>query len=122
LREEAGLPAHFEPNDARAFDPAAFVVGCIESGARALLLDVRALPPEFFDLSTGMAGELVQKLTNYGLRMAAVVPDPTLHSPRFQDFAREANRGRQLRFVPTREEAIRWLESGGATSARSARS
>jgi len=34
-----------------------------------------------------------------------------IHSLRFQEFLREANRGRQFRFFPTREEAIQWLES-----------
>lgn len=100
-----------EPRGADAFDPGAVVTGCIESGARSLLLDQGALPPEFFDLSTGVAGELVHRLTVYGIRMAAVVPDPSAHSRPFQDFLREANQGRQFRFFATREEAVRWLES-----------
>lgn len=92
-------------------DPLAEVVRCIEQGAHALLFDRGALPPAFFDLSTGVAGELAQKLVNYGLRMAAVVPDLSAHSPHFRDFARESNAGRRLRFFPTRQEAIAWLES-----------
>ncbi len=75
---------------------------------RALLLDHGALPAAFFDLSTGVAGELVHKLVNYW-RMAAVVPDLAAHSQRFGEFAREANQGRQLRFCATREDAIDWL-------------
>jgi hypothetical protein len=92
-------------------DPLAEVVRCIELGAHALLFDRGALPAAFFDLSTGIAGELAQKLVNYGLRMAAVVPDLSVHSLHFRDFAREANAGRQLHFFPTRQEAIAWLES-----------
>jgi hypothetical protein len=45
--------------------------------------------------------------------MAAVLPDPSIHSARFQDFAREANRGRQIRFFATRGEAVAWLEEEG---------
>jgi Domain of unknown function (DUF4180) len=104
-------PAFFEPDGALPIAPVAALVRCIEQGSRALLLDRGALPPAFFDLSTGVAGELGQKLVNYGIRMAAVVPDLAAHSPRFQDFAREANRGRQFRFFATREEAVAWLAS-----------
>ena len=99
----------FEPAAATPFDPWTVATQCIESGSGALLLDVEALPREFFDLSTGVAGELLHRLSIYGVRLAAVVPDPAAHSPAFQDFAREANRGRQLRFFSHRAEAIAWL-------------
>ena len=101
--------AFFEPEGARPVDPVAAVTGCIEHGAHALLLDAGALPPAFFELRSGVAGELVQKLVNYGIRMAAVVPDLGAQSARFQEFAREANAGRQFRFFATRGEAIDWL-------------
>ena len=95
-----------------AFDPAAVVTGCIESGAHQILADRPALPPEFFDLSSGVAGELLHRLSVYGIRMAGVVPDPSVHSQPFQDFLRETNRGTQFRFFPTREAAVQWLEAG----------
>jgi hypothetical protein len=107
------VSAYFElpPQAAGAFDSTAVVAACIESGERNLLLDGGALPPEFFDLSTGVAGALVQKLTLYEIRMAGVVPDPSIHSQSFQDFAREANHGRWFRFFPGREQAVAWLAS-----------
>ena len=103
----------FEPEADIPFDPRELATRCIESGSRALLLDAAAIPPEFFDLSTRVAGELLHRLSIYGVRLAAVVPDPSVHSAAFQDFVREANRGRQLRFLRTREEALSWLASRG---------
>lgn len=97
-----------ESLDAATFDP---VAACIESGADSLLLDQSALSPAFFDLSTGVAGELLHRLSTYRIRMAAVISDPSVYSEPFQDFIREANRGNQFCFVRHREEAIRWLES-----------
>lgn len=97
------------PRTAGAFGPVAAVTACIESGKRCLLLEDGTLPPVFVDLSTGVAGAMVQRLTQYGIRMAAVVPDPSAHSRSFQDFAREANKGAQFRFFPDRESAIGWL-------------
>jgi len=92
-------------------DATEVVTQCIESGTGAVLFDRATLPASFFDLSTGFAGELLRKLGMYGIRMAAVVPDPSRCSRSFQDFVREANRGRQFRFFPTRDEAIEWLQS-----------
>jgi hypothetical protein len=106
------VPVFFEATGGGPFDPAALVGGCLEHGTHALLLDRAALPPAFFDLRTGVAGELVQKLVNYGIRGAGVVPDLAEQPPRFREFAREANVGRQFRFFATREAAVDWLEAG----------
>lgn len=92
-------------------DPLLAFRGCIESGAPALLFAAGALPPRYFDLRTGIAGDLAQKCVSYGLRMAAVVPDLAAQPARFQEFAREANRGHTFRFVATRDEAVAWLEA-----------
>ena len=105
------MSTFYEHRPGGAFDPREVATRCIESGSRALLADGDALPPEFFDLSSGVAGELLHRLSVYGVRLAGVVPDPASHSAPFQDFLRETNRGKQFRFFPTREEAVRWLES-----------
>jgi hypothetical protein len=94
-----------------AFDALNVFTACIESGEHALLIDRDALPPEFFDLSTGVAGALVQRLTQYEIRMAGVVPERSIHSRPFQDFAREADRGRWFRFFADREQAVAWLSA-----------
>lgn len=99
-------PAGSQPPD---LDDA--LTACIESGASALLLDEHAIAPEFFDLSTLVAGNPVQRLRNYGIRMAAVVPTAGGRSVAFQDFVREANTGSGFRFFSSREDAMRWLES-----------
>jgi hypothetical protein len=93
------------------FDPTAVVTSCIESGAQSLFADEASLPAEFFDLSSGLAGGLLHRLSLYQARMAGVVSDLSAHSVHFQAFVREANRGEQFRFLRTRQEAILWLES-----------
>ena len=104
------MPTFAEYDPDGAFHPLDAVAACFERGAQALLLDRSALPPAFFDLRTGVAGELVQKLAQYGIRLACVVPDLGAQPERFQEFAREANRGGRARFCGTREEALGWLE------------
>jgi hypothetical protein len=105
------MAAYYEPNPSTPLDPTRIVADCIESGAACLLLDEPSLPPQFFDLSSGLAGELLHRLSLYRMRLAAVVPEQSDHSTHFRAFIREANRGEQYRFFPTRDEAIEWLES-----------
>jgi hypothetical protein len=102
---------YFEAEAAPSFDLASIFTGCVESGADCLLLDEPALPSEFFDLSSGLAGELLHKLGTYRMRLAGVVPDPSIYSERFQDFLRETNKGIEFRFFTTRQEAVDWLEA-----------
>lgn len=80
-------------------------------GTYRVLFDHGALPSGFFDLSTGIAGDFVQKFSNYGIRAAMVVPDPAVHSASFQDFAHEARRSSQCRLFSDRDEAITWLSA-----------
>ena len=101
--------AYVEPRDGTAFEADSLVATCIEGRARALLLDGSAAPPEFFDLSTRLAGELLHGLSKYSLRLAVVVPDISAHSRAFQDFARESNRGHLARFFANRDAAVAWL-------------
>jgi hypothetical protein len=89
--------------------PRDVLVRSIESGAGQILLEADALPPLFYDLSSGAAGDLVQGLANNGIRMAVVVRDLTRHSDAFQAFVKEANRGRAFRFFESDAEAEEWL-------------
>ncbi|GAA1512637.1 DUF4180 domain-containing protein [Kribbella lupini] len=62
---------------------------------------VEDLPEGFFVLSSGVAGEIVQKFAQYGMGLAVVgdVSSYEVSSTPFRDWVRESNRGRQLWFV-----------------------
>lgn len=109
----ASFHEHRSPPDG-TFDPKAIVAACIESGAMGLLIDEDGFPAEFFDLSTGIAGDLLHRLTLYRVPMAAVVRETDRLSTAFQAFMREANSGRQFRFCADRAEAIAWLEANAS--------
>lgn len=85
------------------------VAGCIEHDARGVLVESPMLPPEFFDLRTGFAGEFLQKLVNYGVRLAAVFPNEAAYGERFREFLVEAKRGRAFRAFAERSDAEAWL-------------
>ena len=90
------------------------LVASIPAGTDRVLLGEDQMDPAFFDLSSGVAGDLVQKCVNYRIRVALVAPDLSRRSERFREFARESLRGRAFVVVPSREEALARL---GATPA-----
>ncbi|MFF2494769.1 DUF4180 domain-containing protein [Agromyces sp. NPDC058064] len=85
-----------------ADDAADLVGGAWARSATVVAIPVERLDPAFFDLSSGVAGELTRTLENYRLRLA-VVGDIAEHvdaSTALRDFVWESNRGAQVWFVP----------------------
>lgn len=80
-----------------------------EHGAGLLLLDGALLPADFFDLRSGLAGELTQKFSNYRLQVAAVIPPDVVPSERSREFMAETNRGRTFGLFTDRSAAEGWL-------------
>ena len=80
-----------------------------ETGCEALIIPKAALAEDFFKLSTGLAGEVLQKFVNYGMRVAIVGDFSHYTSKPLQDFIRESNRGKTVFFVPTEQEALEKL-------------
>ncbi|MDT3395641.1 DUF4180 domain-containing protein [Streptomyces sp. B1866] len=71
-------------------------------GADWVALPAARLADDFFQLRTGVAGEIVQKFANYRLRLAVLgdVSRHTAASTALRDFVRECDRGNQLWFLP----------------------
>ena len=80
-------------------------------GTQGLILTEKDLAPEFFDLHTGLAGELFQKFINYKVRVAIVLPDVNAYGNRFSELAYEHASHNLIRFVQTDEDARNWLRA-----------
>jgi len=78
-------------------------------GTDGLILTEDDLAQEFFDLRSGLAGELFQKFTNYKLRVAIVLPDPDAYGERISELAYEHKAHNMIRFVRSIDEAETWL-------------
>ena len=72
------------------------------SGARIVAIPVARLGPDFPRLSSGVAGQVLQKLVNYRFQVAVVgdVSAAVAASDPLRDFLRESNRGKTVWFVP----------------------
>jgi len=82
------------------------VAASFEEEAELIVVPVGRLDPDFFTLSNGLAGEFLQKLVNYRLRVA-IVGDIAAHteaSNALRDFVRESNRRKQNWFLNTQAE------------------
>jgi hypothetical protein len=74
-----------------------------------LLLDESQLGADFFDLRTGLAGEVLQKFTNYRVRLAIVIADAQAYGGRFSELVREHRTHNAVRFFETEQRARQWL-------------
>ncbi len=74
------------------------------SPSRHILIHKSNIAEGFFDLKTGIAGEILQKAVNYNVYFGIIGDFSVYPSQSLRDFIRESNRGRQIIFVQTLEE------------------
>ncbi len=80
-----------------------------ETGAERIVIDKDVICRDFFILSTGMAGEILQKFMNYHVKAAFYGDYSHYTSKPLKDFIYESNQGKDFFFVSTREEAVQKL-------------
>jgi hypothetical protein len=84
------------------------------SGAELLVVPVQRLDGRFFDLSSGLAGAVLQKFVNYRLQVAIVgdISDYLADSDPLRAFVIESNRGRQVWFLDDLDQLADRLAQG----------
>lgn len=80
-----------------------------ETNSTNIVMNKSAVCEEFFILSSGMAGEILQKFINYHVRIAIYGDYSQYTSKPLRDFIYESNHGNNFFFVSTKEEGIRML-------------
>src|SRR5690348_1172033 len=90
------------------------IAEALGSGAGVVVVPTARLDGTFLDLSTGVAGDVVQAFVTYGLRLVVLgeLPRDALRSSSLAAFVREANRGTQTWFVADAEELASRLVAG----------
>ena len=82
-----------------------------EVGTNQIAVDKRAITDDFFILSRGLAGEVLQKFINYHAKIAIFGDFSGYTSKPLKDFIYESNKGKDVFFVATAEEAAERLTS-----------
>jgi hypothetical protein len=80
-----------------------------EHNVTKMVISKEAISEDFFKLSTGFAGDVVQKFVNYHFRVALVGDFSKYTSKPLRDYMFECNNGKHLCFVATEQEAIERL-------------
>jgi len=78
-------------------------------GYEKIIISMDNLTPDFFDLKTKLAGEILQKFSNYRVRLVILGDFSKVESKSLQDFIRESNKGKLVNFLSSKEEAVRLL-------------
>lgn len=90
-------------NDAQ--DALDILGNCGYQGAEGIIMLEGQFSPDFFDLKTGMAGEVLQKFSTYNMRLAIVGEYAKFTSSSLRDFIYESNKTGRISFVNSADEA-----------------
>ncbi len=77
-----------------------------EAVTKNIVISKKLITEDFFILSTGLAGEILQKFINYGGRIAIYGDYSYYTSKPLKDFMYESNHGKDVFFVSTKDEAV----------------
>ncbi len=90
------------------------LIGAAFAGAEVVALPAARLTGDFFTLGTGLAGEIMQKLVNYHIRLAVVgdIAPWLAASSALRALVLESNRGRQIWFTADLAELSARLKDG----------
>ena len=80
-----------------------------DAGTKNIVIRKELIVEDFFILSSGLAGEILQKYINYGGRIAIYGDYSHYTSKPLHDFIYESNKGKDVFFVATEDKAIEML-------------
>lgn len=78
-------------------------------GFDKLIIYEQNITPEFFDLKTKMAGDILQKFSNYRVSLAIVGDFEKYEGKSIRDFIFESNKTKHINFCETLENALERL-------------
>jgi len=97
-------------NDAQ--DALDILANCAYQDANQIIVYQKDITEDFFELKTKLAGEVLQKFSNYNSKLAIVGDFSGYGSKSLRDFIYESNKVGRVSFVATKEEAIEALLKG----------
>jgi len=74
-----------------------------------IAINKQAIAEDFFNLGTGVAGEILQKFSNYQMKIAIFGDFSVYTSKPLKDFIGECNRGNHIFFADDEDSAINKL-------------
>ncbi|HEY1046625.1 MAG TPA: DUF4180 domain-containing protein [Bacteroidia bacterium] len=85
------------------------LMNCMYNGADGLVLNENFLHPDFFELKSGIAGNVLQVFSTYNGYLAIVGQFDRHNSKSLSDFIYESNKQGRIGFVESQTAAIEFL-------------
>jgi hypothetical protein len=76
------------------------------NGSDRMIIHEKSFHPDFFELKTKVAGEILQKFSNYRMRLAIIGDLSRFKSKSLNEFIRESNRTGIISFVGSLDQAL----------------
>jgi len=95
-----------------AQDALDILANCAYQDARRIVMYQENITDSFFDLKTTLAGDILQKFSNYNVKLAIVGDFSKYSSNSLRDFIYESNKAGRISFVATKEDAMDALSKG----------
>jgi hypothetical protein len=81
------------------------MANCWEKGTGKIIIYEKNISSEFFDLKTGIAGEILQKFSTYDSQLAIIGDFSKYSSKSLRDFIYESNKSGRIFFLSSIDEA-----------------
>ncbi len=78
-------------------------------GIDKIIIHEKNITPDFFNLKTWLAGDILQKFAQYRMPLAIVGDFSKFKSKSLSEFIFESNKGDHIKFAKTKSEAIKAL-------------
>ncbi|WP_431293015.1 DUF4180 domain-containing protein [Pedobacter sp. P26] len=75
-------------------------------GFDKIIIHKQNITPDFFDLKNVIAGEILQKFSNYRVSLAIIGDFSSYQSKSIKDFIYESNKGEHINFLGSTAEAL----------------
>lgn len=85
------------------------MANCSYQGAGMIIIHEKNIVSDFFDLKTGIAGEILQKFSTYNVKLAIVGDFSNYPGKSLKDFIYESNKTGRINFVKDTDQAIEAL-------------
>jgi hypothetical protein len=83
---------------------------CAVNDCSTIILKKENIVDGFFNLTTGIAGDVLQKFSTYNMKMAIIGDFADVKSKALRDFIYESNKTKRIVFVKTLEEALKLFD------------
>jgi hypothetical protein len=110
ISTEKGLISVVDDSNLLILDGSSFLEVIYSASSPILAFRKENFPPSFFDLKSGLAGDILQKVSNYRIKLIILGDFENITSKSLRDFIFESNRTGRVIFTDEMANAVKLLK------------